>query len=130
MSEARFIILNGRDLRIWAKNGDLRENNFLIEISRLGVVLQGEIPRLIEILGASKLAFGTGIPFNYADASLLKMQMLDSEDDAKMKCCGRMLYGYWILVSRGRNMPDKEKAIERIDVLKTRNKASRQKILC
>jgi len=81
--EARFIILNGRGFESMAKNEDLRESNFLIEISRLGVVLQGEIPRLIEICGSSKLAFGTGIPFNYPAPSLLKMQMLDSDDNAK-----------------------------------------------
>jgi len=83
--EARFIILNGRGFESWAKNGNMRKYNFIIEISRLSVVLQGEIPKLIEQLGSSRLAFGTGIPFNYANPSLLKMQVLDAPENIKEK---------------------------------------------
>lgn len=83
--EARFIILSGRGFESLAKNDNLRKRNFLIEISRLNVVPQGEIPKLIEQLGASKLAFGTGIPFSYANPSLLKMQILDVPDKTKEK---------------------------------------------
>jgi len=81
--EARFIVLNGRGFENLAKDKNLRKSNVLIEISRLGVVLQNEIPRLIEQLGAEKMAFGTGIPFNYPAPSLLKMKMLDSDDRVK-----------------------------------------------
>jgi predicted TIM-barrel fold metal-dependent hydrolase len=83
--EARFIILNGRGFESLAKNDGIQKSNFLIEISRLGVVLQDEIPKLIELLGASKLAFGTGIPFNYPNPSLLKMQILDVPEKIKEK---------------------------------------------
>jgi len=85
--EAGFIILSGRGFQDsgLVRDEKLRSGNFLIEISRLSVVLQEEIPRLIEVLGPSKLAFGTGIPFKYPMPALLKMQVLDAPEQVKEK---------------------------------------------
>lgn len=85
--EASFIILNGRGFQNseLVKDKDLKDRNFLIEISRMGVVLQEEIPKLISALGPSKLAFGTGIPFKYPAPALLKVQVLDAPEQIKEK---------------------------------------------
>jgi uncharacterized protein len=85
--KASFIILNGRGFQDseLVRDKKLRDRNFLIEISRMGVVLQEEIPKLISALGPSKLAFGTGIPFKYPMPALLKMQVLDESESLKEK---------------------------------------------
>lgn len=85
--ETRFIILNGRGFQDSELVSDkkLRDRDFLIGISRLGVVLQEEIPKLISVLGPSKLAFGTGMPFKYPMSALLKMQILDAPEQVKKK---------------------------------------------
>lgn len=85
--EVRFIILNGRGFQDSKLVSDkkLRDRDFLIGISRLGVVLQEEIPKLISALGPSKLAFGTGMPFKYPMPALLKMQILDAPEQVKKK---------------------------------------------
>jgi predicted TIM-barrel fold metal-dependent hydrolase len=85
--EAKFIILNGRGFQNSGliKDETLGSSEFLIEISRLSVVLQEEIPKLIEALGPEKLAFGTGIPFKYPGPALLKMQILEIPEESKEK---------------------------------------------
>ncbi len=57
--------------------------NFLIEISRLTSVLQSSIPRLVDSLGPTKLAFGTGMPFKYPKPVLLKMELLEATENVK-----------------------------------------------
>jgi predicted TIM-barrel fold metal-dependent hydrolase len=85
--EASFIILNGRGFQNsgLVRDEKLKARDFLIEISRLSVVLQEEVPRLMEVLGPSKLAFGTGMPFKYPVPALLKMQILDAPEQVKEK---------------------------------------------
>jgi predicted TIM-barrel fold metal-dependent hydrolase len=85
--KASFMILNGRGFQNskLIKDENLRSGNFLIEISRMSVVLQEEIPRLMEALGPEKLAFGTGMPFKYPMPALLKMQVLDAPEQVKDK---------------------------------------------
>jgi predicted TIM-barrel fold metal-dependent hydrolase len=62
---------------------------FLIEISRLTSVLQESIPRLLDVLGATKLAFGTGIPFKYPRPAMLKMEILEASEEVKERICWR-----------------------------------------
>ena len=83
--EAKFIILNGRGFQHsdLVKDKKLKSGNFLIEISRMTMVLQEDIPKLISALGPSKLAFGTGIPFKYPMPALLKIQILDAPEQVK-----------------------------------------------
>jgi len=83
--EASFIILSGRGFEGSSlfRDESLKNKKFLIDISRLSVVLQREIPKLIELAGISKIAFGTGIPFNYPNPALLKAQILDVAEQDK-----------------------------------------------
>lgn len=98
--EAKFIILNGRGFQNSAlvKDEKLKSASFLIEISRLSVVLQEEIPKLIETIGPEKIAFGTGVPFSYPTPALLKMQILNASEQIKDKILweniGQMLQNY------------------------------------
>jgi len=83
--DTNFILTNG----IGWEDGQLAQNeffkscNFLIEISRLTSVLQESIPRLLDALGPTKLAFGTGIPFKYPHPAMLKMEILTASEAVK-----------------------------------------------
>ena len=59
--------------------------NYAIEISRLSAVLANEIGQLIANLGADRLVFGTGMPFNYPDPALVKLEVLDASEPDKEK---------------------------------------------
>lgn len=83
---ARFMLLNGTGYA----NGPLGRKdalpaNYLIEISRMDSVLADEIGRLASNLGADRLAFGTGMPFHYPDAGLLKLEVLRASDADRAK---------------------------------------------
>ena len=62
---------------------------FLVEISRMTSVLQGNIPALIETAGVQHLAFGTGMPFKVPEPALLKLQILDLPGEAKERIAWR-----------------------------------------
>ena len=57
----------------------------MIEISRLSAVLANEIGQLIADLGADRLVFGTGMPFNYPDPALVKLEVLGASEEDKEK---------------------------------------------
>ena len=85
--KARFLLLNGIDYvrsPLGRKNNGL-PSNYAIEISRLSAVLANEIGQLITNLGAEHLMFGTGIPFNYPDPALVKLEVLDASEADKEK---------------------------------------------
>jgi len=86
--EARLIcghIRGGADRGGW---GDLPPND-LIEISRMDSVLANEIGPLIANLGADRVVFGTGMPSNVPDPTLLKMEVLAATEAEKEKIYGR-----------------------------------------
>ena len=59
--------------------------NYVIEISRLTAVLANEIGQLLARLGSERIVFGTGMPFNYPDPSLLKLEVLEAGEEVKEK---------------------------------------------
>jgi predicted TIM-barrel fold metal-dependent hydrolase len=80
---ARFVLLNGHQYvssPLGRKESSLPAN-YAIEISRLESVLDNEIGQLIAKLGAERLVFGTGMPFNYPDSTLLKLEVLEASPD-------------------------------------------------
>lgn len=82
---ARFVLLNGLGFAgapLGRQGADLPAN-YLIEISRIDPVLANELGRLIANLGADRVVFGTGMPFNYPDPALLKLQVLDAGREVK-----------------------------------------------
>lgn len=84
---ARFILLNG----IGYVNSPLGRkdsgmpSNYAIEVSRLSALLENEIGQLCANLGPERLLFGTGMPFNYPDPALLKLDVLDMRASDKEK---------------------------------------------
>lgn len=85
--EARFVFLNGLQFvnsPLGQKEGELPAN-YLIEISRMDSVLADEIGQLVANLGAERVVFGTGMPFNYPDPALLKMEVLAATEAEKEK---------------------------------------------
>ncbi len=83
--ESRFLLLNGigyvRSPLGHANNG--LPANYRIEISRLTALLDNEIGALITSLGPDRLVFGTGMPFNYPDPALLKLEVLTARPEQK-----------------------------------------------
>jgi predicted TIM-barrel fold metal-dependent hydrolase len=85
--KARFILLNGIGYvacLLGRKDNGL-PSNYAIELSRLSAVLANEIGQLITNLGAERVMFGTGMPFNYPDPALLKLEALDASEPDKEK---------------------------------------------
>jgi predicted TIM-barrel fold metal-dependent hydrolase len=88
---ARFILLNGQQYvsSPLGKRDSGLPPNYLIEISRIDPLLANEFGQLLTNLGADRLVFGTGMPFNDPDPALLKMDLLDAAKDDKEKILGR-----------------------------------------
>ena len=85
--KARFILLNGLGYvksPLGRKESGL-PSNYAIELSRLSAVLDNEIGQLITNLGAERMMFGSGMPFNYPDPALLKLEVLKASSDDKQK---------------------------------------------
>ncbi len=76
--QSRFVLLNGTGYAgsaLGRKGGEL-PSNYWIEISRLSALMANEIGTLAERLGANRLVFGTGMPFNAPDPTLVKIDVL------------------------------------------------------
>lgn len=85
--KARFILLNGigyTGCLLGRKDNGL-PSNYAMELSRLSAVLANELGQLIMNLGAERVMFGTGMPFNYPDPALVKLEVLDASEADKEK---------------------------------------------
>jgi predicted TIM-barrel fold metal-dependent hydrolase len=85
--KARFLLLNGLGYTgspLGRKDNGLPAN-YAIELSRLSAVLANEIGQLLSNLGAERMMFGTGMPFNYPDPALVKLEVLDASEPDKEK---------------------------------------------
>jgi predicted TIM-barrel fold metal-dependent hydrolase len=92
--EARFLLLNGSWQDGFARSPLARQGsglpaNYRIEISRLTAFLDDEIGALVKSLGAGRLVFGTGMPFNYPDPALLKLEVLAVGPEQKERIAWR-----------------------------------------
>ena len=85
--KARFILLNGAGYTrcpMGRKNNGLPPN-YAIGLSRLTAVLANELGQLVTNVGAERVMFGTGMPFNYPDPALVKLEALDASEADKEK---------------------------------------------
>lgn len=84
---ARFVFANGAGFvgSELGRKGNRLPGNYAIEISRLSAVLANEIGQLIANVGAERVVFGTGMPFNYPDPSLVKLEVLEASQSDKEK---------------------------------------------
>lgn len=82
---SRFVLLNGAGYTgsaLGRKDNGL-PSNYWIEISRLSAVMANEIAQLMQNLGADRILFGTGMPFNAPDPALVKIDVLRTSASAK-----------------------------------------------
>ena len=88
---ARFVLLNGLQFvsTPLGRKGNGLPSNYVIEISRMENVWADEIQQLVANLGAERLVFGTGMPFNYPDPALLKLELLEASREDKEKIAWR-----------------------------------------
>ena len=88
--ETTFLFLNGIGFENspFVKDESLKQARFLIEISRLTSVMTESIPKLLDVLGPSKLVFGSGIPFKIPKPALLKMEILEADPEIKERIYG------------------------------------------
>jgi predicted TIM-barrel fold metal-dependent hydrolase len=89
--EARFLLLNGSGYirSSLGRAGDGLPANYRIEISRLTAFLDDEIGALIASLGPDRIVFGTGMPFNYPDPALVKLEALTARPEQKEQIAWR-----------------------------------------
>jgi uncharacterized protein len=89
--EARFLLLNGNGYvrSPLGREGGGLPSNYRIEISRLTAFLDDELGMLIKSLGAGRIVFGTGMPFNYPDPALLKLEVLTASAEQKERIAWR-----------------------------------------
>ena len=66
-----------------------REARFLIEISRMDAVLRRNIQGLLGALGPGHLAFGSGMAFKTPEPALLKLRLLDVDEDIRKRIAWR-----------------------------------------
>lgn len=53
--------------------------NYWVDICRPDVVYTEDAPRLIDALGADRIVFGSGIPFNYPEPATVRMEVLEKK---------------------------------------------------
>jgi predicted TIM-barrel fold metal-dependent hydrolase len=85
--KAHFLLLNGAGYTasgLGRKSNGLPPN-YAIELSRLTALLGNELGQLIANLGVERVMFGTGMPFNYPDPALVKLEVLDVSEPDKEK---------------------------------------------
>ena len=83
--KAQFLFVNGAGFAgtpLGQKDKELPAN-YVIEISRLTAVMANEIGQLVTRLGPDRVVFGTGMPFNSPDPSLVKLEVLDVPEEVK-----------------------------------------------
>jgi len=77
---SRIVLLESRDVA----NTPITEcQNVYFETSRMTSVLGGEVTKLIQSVGASRIVFGSGMPLKYALPALLKITLLDEPKEVK-----------------------------------------------
>lgn len=89
--QTKFLLVNGVGF-VHSPLGRLDNglpSNYFLEISRLSAVLANELGQLLANLGADRIVFGTGMPFNYPDPALVKLEVLDASEEDKAKIRGQ-----------------------------------------
>ena len=60
-------------------------SNYMIDLARVSPVMTEELGTLVNNLGADRLVFGSGMPFNYPDPALLNLELLAASDEVREK---------------------------------------------
>jgi len=84
---AQFAILNGLGYTGSAlgRKGSGLPANYSIDVGRMSAVLANELGRLVGNLGADRILFGSGMPFQYPDPAIVKVEVLEASAADKEK---------------------------------------------
>lgn len=84
---AQFIFVNGTrfDNSPLGQKGNSLPTNYTIDLARVSPVMTEELGKLLNNLGADRLVFGSGMPFNYPDPALLNLELLAASDEEREK---------------------------------------------
>ena len=88
--DAQFVFVNGLGFtgsRLGQVDNDLPDN-YALGISRMRATMGDEVGALVRNLGADRVLLGTGMPFKYPEAALLKVEVLDASEDTKRAILG------------------------------------------
>ncbi len=85
--KAKFALLNGAVYTgsILGKANNGLPANYAVDICLLRAELDNEIGALLDNLGPARVVFGTGMPFHYPEAAILKMDFLDRDEATKRR---------------------------------------------
>ncbi|MBL8176915.1 MAG: amidohydrolase family protein [Bryobacterales bacterium] len=85
--QAKFVLLNGSGYTatILGKPANGLPANYAVDICLLRTELDDEIGTLIDTLGPHRVLFGTGMPFHFPHAALVKMEFLDRDETTKRR---------------------------------------------
>jgi len=84
---AQFAILNGLGYigSALGRKGSGLPANYSIDVGRMSAVLANELGRLVGNLGADRILFGSGMPFQYPDPAIVKVEVLEASAADKEK---------------------------------------------
>lgn len=85
--KARFIVQNANGVSgsiLCARNNGLPAN-YAVDMTRLPVEFGNDLGRTLEALGNDRVLFGTGMPFHYPGAALVRMEILQAPGEVKAK---------------------------------------------
>lgn len=84
---AQFLFVNGIrfDNSPLGQKGQSMPSNYMIDLARVSPVVTEELGTLVNNLGADRLVFGSGMPFNYPDPALLNLELLAASDEVREK---------------------------------------------
>jgi hypothetical protein len=86
---AQFIFVNGVrfDNSPLGQKGNSLPANYSIDLARVTPLMTEELGKLLGDLGADRLVFGSGMPFNYPDPALLNLELMAASAEEREKIC-------------------------------------------
>lgn len=85
---AKIVVLEARGV---INSKLIKHPNIYFEISRMNAAL-GEIDKLIELIGDSRIVFGSGFPLKYATSAILKMKLIQKPGETIEKILWKNAY--------------------------------------
>jgi len=86
LPNSRIVLLESRDV---VSTALVKYGNVYFEMSRMASIIGGEIKSLIQLVGASRVVFGSGVPLKYISPALLKIRLLKENEEVKERILWR-----------------------------------------
>ncbi|HWQ57243.1 MAG TPA: amidohydrolase family protein [Bryobacteraceae bacterium] len=84
---AKIVMVNGGGYGRLGRRDGAMPGNVWVDVGRMSAVMANELGSLIKSMGADRILLGTGMPFQYPDPALLKVEVQDisAEDKEKIR---------------------------------------------